>query len=217
MGWPSAVARARRARPRRHPRSRLSLRHSFDRVDRSGANAGSDHGPARRRGAGGARPASVHAQRNSARRASRRSTAAFKKLAFPEATRQPYTLVFRKSDAIGANAMALPSGTIVVTDGLVTLAEDDREILGVLAHEAGHVRPSSWPAQRIAEFVCGSGAGVARRRHQLACGRGAGGAARSELLARTGARGRCVCDRRAAGQRRSASTSRQYSAAPRVE
>ena len=64
---------------------------------------------------------------------------AFRKLAFPEATRQPYTLVFRKSDAIGANAMALPSGTIVVTDGLVTLAEDDREILGVLAHEAGHV------------------------------------------------------------------------------
>ncbi len=65
--------------------------------------------------------------------------ASFKKLAFPEATRHPYTLVFRKSDAIGANAMALPSGTIVVTDELVKLAQDDREILGVLAHEAGHV------------------------------------------------------------------------------
>jgi predicted Zn-dependent protease len=50
-----------------------------------------------------------------------------------------YRLEFRKSDEVGANAMALPSGTIVVTDGLVTLAKDDREILGVLAHEAGHV------------------------------------------------------------------------------
>ena len=65
--------------------------------------------------------------------------AAFRRLAFPNATRQPYVVVFRKSDAIGANAMALPSGTIVVTDGLVRLATDDREILGVLAHEAGHV------------------------------------------------------------------------------
>jgi predicted Zn-dependent protease len=50
-----------------------------------------------------------------------------------------YRLEFRKSDEIGANAMALPSGIIVVTDGLVALARDDREILGVLAHEAGHV------------------------------------------------------------------------------
>ena len=40
---------------------------------------------------------------------------------------------------IGANALALPSGTIIVTDDLVTLARDDREIFGVLAHEAGHV------------------------------------------------------------------------------
>jgi Zn-dependent protease with chaperone function len=50
-----------------------------------------------------------------------------------------YTLLFRRSAAIGPNAMALPSGTIVVTDELVALARDDRELLGVLAHEAGHV------------------------------------------------------------------------------
>jgi Zn-dependent protease with chaperone function len=35
--------------------------------------------------------------------------------------------------------MALPSGMIVVTDELIALARDDRELLGVLAHEAGHV------------------------------------------------------------------------------
>ena len=51
----------------------------------------------------------------------------------------PFTLLFRSSASRGANAMALPSGTIIVTDELVALAGDDRELVGVLAHEAGHV------------------------------------------------------------------------------
>ena len=51
----------------------------------------------------------------------------------------PFTLLFRSSPALGANAVALPSGTIIVTDELVALARDDRELIGVLAHEAGHV------------------------------------------------------------------------------
>lgn len=51
-----------------------------------------------------------------------------------------YRLEFRASDRIGANAFALPSGIIVVTDGLIRLAKSDDEIAGVLAHEAGHVR-----------------------------------------------------------------------------
>ncbi|MSM38423.1 MAG: M48 family metalloprotease [Geobacter sp.] len=53
---------------------------------------------------------------------------------------QEYLLDFRKSDRIGANAFALPGGTIVITDGLVKLAKNDEEIVAVLAHEAGHVR-----------------------------------------------------------------------------
>jgi Zn-dependent protease with chaperone function len=40
---------------------------------------------------------------------------------------------------MGANAMALPSGDIVVTDGLMALVNDDRELMGVLLHERGHV------------------------------------------------------------------------------
>lgn len=52
--------------------------------------------------------------------------------------RQRYELVFRDSKKIGANALALPSGTIVVTDGLVKLAHNDEEIEAVLAHEIGH-------------------------------------------------------------------------------
>jgi predicted Zn-dependent protease len=48
-------------------------------------------------------------------------------------------LVFRSSPRIGANAFALPSGTIVVTDELVSLARRDDELVAVLAHEIGHV------------------------------------------------------------------------------
>lgn len=48
-------------------------------------------------------------------------------------------LVFRHWPRLGPNALALPDGTIVVTDDLVALAEDDREVLAVLAHELGHV------------------------------------------------------------------------------
>jgi Zn-dependent protease with chaperone function len=48
-------------------------------------------------------------------------------------------IVFRDGGMIGANAFALPDGTIVVTDQLVRLAKTDNEILGVLAHEVGHL------------------------------------------------------------------------------
>jgi Zn-dependent protease with chaperone function len=48
-------------------------------------------------------------------------------------------LVMRAGSKIGANALALPGGTVVLTDELVTLAENDDEIVAVLAHELGHV------------------------------------------------------------------------------
>lgn len=50
-----------------------------------------------------------------------------------------YRLVFRKGGAVGPNAFALPSGLIIVTDELVRLSQNDRELLSVLAHEVGHV------------------------------------------------------------------------------
>jgi Zn-dependent protease with chaperone function len=50
-----------------------------------------------------------------------------------------YRLEFRRGRMIGANAFALPSGAVVVTDELVALAENDEEIVAVLAHEVGHV------------------------------------------------------------------------------
>ncbi len=65
----------------------------------------------------------------------------FNGLRWPDPTgATAYDIVFKRSDAVGANAMALPSGTIVVTDGLVEISGHDDEIVAVLAHEAGHVR-----------------------------------------------------------------------------
>jgi Zn-dependent protease with chaperone function len=51
--------------------------------------------------------------------------------------RLPLTLTFRRG--IGPNALALPDGTVIATDELVNLADDDQEVLAVLAHEIGHV------------------------------------------------------------------------------
>jgi len=51
-----------------------------------------------------------------------------------------YRLELRASKMIGANALALPSGIVVVTDPLVELAHSDDELIAVLAHEIGHLR-----------------------------------------------------------------------------
>lgn len=49
-----------------------------------------------------------------------------------------YQLHFRAS-GMGPNAFALPGGEVVVFDALVALAGSDEEVLGVIAHELGHV------------------------------------------------------------------------------
>ncbi|MEJ2689537.1 MAG: M48 family metallopeptidase [Deltaproteobacteria bacterium] len=48
-------------------------------------------------------------------------------------------LKFRNSPKVGANAFALPSGVVIITDQLVKLAKEDRELLAVFAHECAHV------------------------------------------------------------------------------
>lgn len=58
----------------------------------------------------------------------------------------PGVLLFRAGPGIGVNALALPGGRIVVTDELVAVAGQigsavpDEALLGVLAHEYGHLR-----------------------------------------------------------------------------
>lgn len=59
-----------------------------------------------------------------------------------EAAFPGYTLHFRSGGQIGPNAFALPDGSVIVTDELVRLTEDDEMVLGVLAHEIGHVEHS---------------------------------------------------------------------------
>ena len=49
-----------------------------------------------------------------------------------------YQLLFKHGGRLGPNALALPGGTIVVTDQLVELGTHD-EVVAVLAHEIAHV------------------------------------------------------------------------------
>ena len=51
-----------------------------------------------------------------------------------------HRLEFRSAEEIGANALALPGGTIVVTDQLVDVLSDDRAFDAIVAHELGHQR-----------------------------------------------------------------------------
>ncbi len=58
----------------------------------------------------------------------------------PQGGAPAWELSFHQSKALGANAFALPGGYIVITDDLVKLLADAPDaIVGVLAHELGHV------------------------------------------------------------------------------
>jgi Zn-dependent protease with chaperone function len=50
-----------------------------------------------------------------------------------------FRLVFRRGGKIGANAFALPGGTVILTDELVEKSQMLSEVELVLAHELGHV------------------------------------------------------------------------------
>ncbi len=58
---------------------------------------------------------------------------------FPTRKGAAYEVLFRRGGLLGANAFALPDGSVVFTDELVELLETDEEILAVFAHELGHV------------------------------------------------------------------------------
>jgi Zn-dependent protease with chaperone function len=63
----------------------------------------------------------------------------FERIIFPSRQALPTRVEFRSSTMFGANAFALPDGTIVFIDKLVQLADNDDQIVAVYAHEAGHV------------------------------------------------------------------------------
>ena len=51
-----------------------------------------------------------------------------------------FRIEFRVGNRLGPNAIALPSGIVVMTDELVALSEHDAELVSVMAHEVGHAR-----------------------------------------------------------------------------
>ena len=70
-----------------------------------------------------------------------------------------YEIRFRASK-IGPNALALPGGVIYVTDALVDLAPDDDAILGVLAHELGHIERRHLMRRLFASAAVGAAVAV---------------------------------------------------------
>jgi Zn-dependent protease with chaperone function len=83
-------------------------------------------------------------------------TARFAALRAPRAGTPAYTLLFRRS-RIGPNAFALPSGQIVLTDQLIALAPDDDAIMGILAHELGHLHQRHMLRRLIQASVVSAG------------------------------------------------------------
>ena len=73
-----------------------------------------------------------------------------------------YQLAFRQAPkALGPNAFALPGGQIVMTDALVELMTDQPDaVLGVLAHELGHVRYRHGMRQLVQASVVSTVAGL---------------------------------------------------------
>ncbi|MFP5444280.1 MAG: M48 family metallopeptidase, partial [Betaproteobacteria bacterium] len=77
--------------------------------------------------------------------------------------RPPLSLEFRSG--MGANAFALPGGKIVMTDGIVKTATDqglpDDALVGVLAHEIGHVMYRHTTRMVVEQGVLNMGLGLA--------------------------------------------------------
>ena len=85
--------------------------------------------------------------------------AQFARLSIPDGAALEHRILFRKSK-IGPNAFALPSGDIVLTDEMVELMPDDQAIMGVLAHELGHLQRRHLTRRIIQTSAVGAGAAL---------------------------------------------------------
>lgn len=111
------------------------------------------------------RPSQLPADRQHALRARFDTLAAQARAGrWPDRSYTPsFRLAFRAG--LGANALALPGGQIVVTDGLVETAAarglSDDALLGVLAHEIGHVAHRHTTRMLVEQGVLNVGLGLA--------------------------------------------------------
>ena len=71
----------------------------------------------------------------------------------------PIELVFRSMDE-QANAFAFPGGTIVVLDGLVSLAQNDQQLDSIILHEVGHVHHRHVMIQVVESSIVAIGVAV---------------------------------------------------------
>ena len=69
----------------------------------------------------------------------KRSTLAEHLLAVTPRLDMPVRIEFRSGGQLGANAFALPGGTVVFTDELVRLASNREQLEAVYGHELGHL------------------------------------------------------------------------------
>lgn len=79
----------------------------------------------------------------------------FQMMVPPKAGAPSYEIIFRKSN-IGPNAFALPSGQIIMTDELVKLMSNDEQVIGVLAHELGHLHERHLMRRIVQSSVIGA-------------------------------------------------------------
>ncbi len=64
----------------------------------------------------------------------------FAALKMPDGAEVSRVLLFRSGAEFGPNAFTLPDGSIIVLDELVQFADQEEQVLAVLAHELGHAR-----------------------------------------------------------------------------
>ena len=83
--------------------------------------------------------------------------------AYPAGDAPRWRLYFHAADKrLGANALALPGGAIVITDAMVdALQGADDTLVGVLAHELGHLRQRHGMRALVQVSLVGAAAGVA--------------------------------------------------------
>lgn len=82
-------------------------------------------------------------------------------IAMKQHTTGPHSVLqFRGGGFMGANAITLPGGTIIVTDELVRLMDNDDQVLAVLAHELGHVHHRHITRQVIQTSVTAIGSAM---------------------------------------------------------
>jgi predicted Zn-dependent protease len=76
-------------------------------------------------------------------------------MSLPPGGIRPNRIEFRSSPDLGANAFALPGGSVVVLDQLLELADNDEQVIAVLAHEMGHVSQRHALRQMLQASVVG--------------------------------------------------------------